>query len=604
MKTRILKSAIRFLFGADLWKSRFGVMAAASFLSLLWFVTDWCMATTFRSMSSPTLWIVNIAAALVLTLPFALCRRVWVQMVWILALDALFEANIMYCRTYFTAIPPDNYSLVGNLSDFTASVFDSLAWTDAGFVVIAVAAWIAALRMPERPVRRFAARYTAVTLTALLAATVAVGVRGSFFAQYDRLVQSCYYSTCGVPTYTLAGHIAYSLHSAAPPSAAELAAARRWIAAHDAEHSGMKAPLPADSVRRNLVVILLESFESWPVERRVGSLPITPYIDSLVSLPSTLYAPNMLTQVASGRSIDCQLMLCAGLLPPYGSVYSMKYPQSAYLTLNKAMRERYGAKSYIFTADKPTTWNQAIIARSFGYDSLIDRRAWRHDELIGNPAKLSDGSFLRQAVAELAKGHIWPPGAPRMLTFVTYSGHNPFVIPPALRDSALSAATKGMPEGVRHYIDAVHYTDSQLRILVRYIFSRPDAAQTLVVITGDHEGLASLRRQAMRSPKSRGLVSPGQFTPFIVLNSPEAGRVESVIGQIDMYPTLLSLLGLETYRWKGVGHNILGALPPQAAVSSMTGIAAGDTTAAPGIGHLRSARRTSDVIIRGNLLAR
>ena len=56
----------QWFFGADLWKSRFGVMAATCFLTMIWFVVDWCMGTTFRAMSIWELWVNNFLAAMVL----------------------------------------------------------------------------------------------------------------------------------------------------------------------------------------------------------------------------------------------------------------------------------------------------------------------------------------------------------------------------------------------------------------------------------------------------------------------------------------------------------------------------------------------------------
>ena len=72
------------------------------------------------------------------------------------------------------------------------------------------------------------------------------------------------------------------------------------------------------------------------------------------------------------------------------------------------------------------------------------------------------------------------------------------------------------------------------------------------------------------------------------------------MGQIDMYPTLLSLLGLDSYGWKGQGQNILMPGRVEAAISSMTGETLGDTTrVAPGaMRNLRSARRISDLTIK------
>ena len=95
------------------------------------------------------------------------------------------------------------------------------------------------------------------------------------------------------------------------------------------------------AVRDNLVIILCESLESWVIDRKVDGVEITPVLDSLIAdTASTLYAPNVLTQVAAGRSIDCQLLVNAGMLPMQSSVYSMRYPQNRYYTLNRALAEK------------------------------------------------------------------------------------------------------------------------------------------------------------------------------------------------------------------------------------------------------------------------
>ena len=45
-------------------------------------------------------------------------------------------------------------------------------------------------------------------------------------------------------------------------------------------------------------------------------------------------------------------------------------------------------------------------------------------------------------------------------------------------------------------------------------------------------------------------------------------RYDAVIGQVDVYPTLLDVMGANAYPWKGLGHSILrypvaGAIQPR-----------------------------------------
>ncbi|MDE5829843.1 MAG: hypothetical protein K2H48_07665 [Duncaniella sp.] len=224
---------MNFLFGADLWRSRLGVMLLVTWLSLMWYVFDWCAFTTFRAMSDWMLYVSNILAAMLLTLPFLLSRRMWLQIAVVVLTDALLVANIMYCRTYFTDIPHESFALAGNLSDFTASVYSSLNILDLGFVVILVAGAVWAARVkPDKAPRRMLRYFSVLALSALVSA-FGLLARGGFYKEYDRLKESCYFSTCASPTYTFAGHVIYSLHNTTAADGEAMAGeVDKWLAEH------------------------------------------------------------------------------------------------------------------------------------------------------------------------------------------------------------------------------------------------------------------------------------------------------------------------------------------------------------------------------------
>lgn len=558
-------------------------------------------------MSDWLLYACNALGALLLTLPFMLTRSNIVQLIFMLVIDGVLISNLMYCRTYYSAIPADSYLLVGNLADFKASVVDSIRWYDALLFAVTIVAYLNIRKKCRRGVksgRQDMRLYAVYVCVMAVIATVGLWMRGGFYKEYNRLVESCYYTTCGVPTYTVAGHVIYTILD----GNAELTDdQRRMIADWQSEHDRLfpYTPLPDSIGRRdNLVIILCESLESWVVEADVDGKPVTPFLNSLVADSTTLYAPRVLTQVGSGRSIDCQLLLDAGCHPMLNSVYSMKYPDNNYPSLIKAMAGEKGARCWLLTCDKPVVWNQEPIARSMGYDAILHRDSWVIDEQVGNPPKLSDGSFMRQSVAKLRSGEIWPVDTPVFLQFVTYSGHNPFCLPDALKDPGFQPSTAVYPRRFIDYVTMAHYTDAQISRLVEYIKSRPDYDRTVIVITGDHEGLAADRKDLLADPASASIVSPGQYTPFIVVNSPVGGRIDYTVGQIDMYPTLLNLMHLDNYRWKGMGTSILSPAHPRAAVSSVNGALLPDTTAldAARRTNLLTARQISDLLIRHNLL--
>ncbi|WP_346298296.1 hypothetical protein [Alistipes sp.] len=542
------------------------------FLKVLLFDLLWCLDTTFSSFFYPIAYLSKSILALLLTLPLVLRAPRWVEAVVALATDLFLVANLLYFRTYYTAIPLESYALAGNLRDFTASVTESLRWPDLLFPLSTAAALLAARRMPQpRLPRRGLVRYAnALLLSSLLTAALLVG-KGGFRRSYEamlvhrQLSATTTYSLFGTLLYEalrerveftpeLAGEVERWLAAGRPAADAEEAAeglsagggsaageeatgrghsmadalstgsdgeeadAPRTGALADAPHAahpdtglkphsaaqpgtdssiGPDAHSPAPAVtrpsahpatrpktlpgdRRRVVVIFVESLESWVLERSVEGQELTPCLNRLLHEERTLYAPQVVTQVKGGRSIDAQLLVTTGLLPLENGCWSARCPHTAYPSLVKAFRQRHpGARALLFTPDKEIVWNQ------------------------------------------------------------------------------------------------------------------------MIVITGDHEGLASERPALASSAAGRGLVSEGRFTPLIVVNAPAAMRCTDTVGQIDIYPTLLDLLGLDDYHWHGLGRSLLRADAPRAAVDprlERVGAAVDSTTEQ----HLRQAWSLSDRIIRSD----
>jgi len=514
-----------------------------------------------------------------------------------LVLDGLLISNLMYSRTYNSVIPLESYLLAGNLSDFMASVVDSMRWIDILFPISTLIAGFWVRRYA--PEARLAWRRVVHYMTIIIAVGAICGLllvpKGGFSKTIDDMQSANYYS-CVTPEYTFFGSLLYdAMHTDAPCTPQIQEEVKTWFALQP-----NYVPL-SDSIseRKNLVVVLCESLESWVIGLRMEGKEITPNLNRAIADTQTLYAPNTLTQVKGGRSIDCQLLLNAGLLPLRSGCYAMKYTGNNYHTLTKAIASTYNSRSYLLTVDKPVTWNQAQVAKAFGIDTLLSKDSWRLDEKVGSRKKLGDVSFMRQAVEKMKTGEIWKRGEHVYLQFVTYSGHNPFILP----DNLKRIHFKGnYPQKMLDYMTMANYTDYAVGILLQYLKSRPDWHETMVVIVGDHEGLAADRADIRRSAEARRVVSAGQYTPFIVLNSPVAMRYDGVLGQVDMYPTILNLMHLDNYYWRGMGQSILDKRKVAVAVGSQMNIE-GDVSHATKveINRLTQAHTIADWVIRYNM---
>nr|WP_106634519.1 hypothetical protein [Alistipes sp. Marseille-P5061] len=178
------------------------------FLKFLLFDLLWCLDTTFSSFSYPIAYLSKSILALLLTLPLVLRAPRWVEAVVALATDLFLVANLLYFRTYYTAIPLESYALAGNLRDFTASVTESLRWPDLLFPLSTAAALLAARRMPQpRLPRRGLVRYAnALLLSSLLTAALLVG-KGGFRRSYEAML--VHRQLSATTTYSLFGTLLY-----------------------------------------------------------------------------------------------------------------------------------------------------------------------------------------------------------------------------------------------------------------------------------------------------------------------------------------------------------------------------------------------------------
>lgn len=583
----------------QLWDKTAIIFAVGIFLTFVAFDVIWCMDTTFASFSFFETYATKIIATLALAGVYALTRCRWAQIVVMALLDVLLVANLMYFRTYYSAIPASSYLEAGNLADFKASVTDSLRWADIVLPLITIATAVMAFRYKTTKRQPLTAvlKWWAAPLAGFALLLTGVNLcKGGFHKSLRSVRQSAYLCSADAPIFSVFGCIWYDITDAAEPITPEKQAEiERWLASQP-KHQ------PADSVtekRSNLLIVFAESLESWVLEKKVDGKEITPCLNRLLKEKSTLYAPNVLTQVKGGRSIDAQLMICSGLLPLMSGTYSSLYYDNTFYTLQKAMRGQKHSRSYLLTIDKVSTWNQGAVARSFGTDTIISYHDFKMTEAFGTHKRIGDASFFQQCREKIERGEVWKPGESVYMQFVTYSGHAPFKLPDHLRTITFPAS---IPEKAADYMTTAHYTDKAIGDFVAYLKTLPQYKETIVVIVGDHEGLASYRQELVGNPACRGLVSDKQLTPFIVLNSPVGMRYDKFMGQIDIYPTLLNLMQLDAYRWHGLGQSILDPRKQGVAVGSVMNVEG--TGSDKEVERLKEAHTVSDYMLRYDWLKR
>ncbi|MCD8102141.1 MAG: LTA synthase family protein [Alistipes sp.] len=572
----------------------------AVWIKFILFDLVWCSATTFTPFSTFELYAYSILASLILVIPYVYTRSGWVMWILMLALDMLLVGNLLYFRTYNSSIPLESYTLWGNLSDYKNNVWLSFRWVDALFFAITGAAGCIYYRLQKkcgygRDAGRqgFAvrSRFLLLPFAVFMLAFAVQSFKGGFIKAYRTLKQSYKYSFV-TPMYTVFGSLYYDIAKEKYIYTDRIGERiAQWVETHNARLTASPMDTP-----QNVIFILLESFESWMIGLEVDGVEITPNLNRLVADSTVFYAPHVLSQVKGGRSADAKLMFNTGLLPIQDGSYSTQFAGNRFPSLVEGFRELYPeAVSCVLCVDKPSTWNQGVFWASFGYDRMVGRAFFKEEDTFGPKNIMGDVPFLRQCAEKIISGENWDRDGNNFVQVVTYSGHYPFTIPDRLAYISLPA---DMPELLREYMTVGNYTDHAVGLFLEMLDGEGILENTTVIITGDHEGLANHRQNLARSDAGRGRVSAGQYTPLIILNSGARGVYEPVMGQIDIYPTLLDILGLDGYRWRGLGTSIYDPTHTGAACSPQMQLV-GDTDATPGEmqDRLREAWEISDLII-------
>ncbi|MCM1004961.1 MAG: LTA synthase family protein [Prevotella sp.] len=582
------------------WDVGTAIFAGAVFASLMAFNVVWCMWTTFTPFSHFPLYISTILVTLILTLPYAMWRCKYVQLLILIALQVLLLANLMYSRTYFNVIPLTSYTNAGNLSDFMPSVWASLRWSDLVFLLITVATvWLLyRYRKPIASERTSRPAYAAALAIPLLITLIVFPTPGRFKDKCYEISNGAY-SYRSIPVmYTVFGNLIYqTINELEQLSPCDIKETEDYLAAIPRIESlpeGVSEP-------ENLIFIFCESLESWVIDMKYDGQEVTPNLNALLRKKGTFYDPHVVSQARDGRSIDGQLLCLTGLYPLTQGAYAVRYPDHEYPSLHKALKQDRGARAVLLTGDKEYVWNQGVIGRSFGLDTIVSFNDFRIDESYSGRKHIVDTELMRQSIDKINKGDLWPADRPYYLQIVTYSGHTPFKLP----DNEKKLKIKSdIPSVMADYMQVAHFTDEALGIMISYLRTRPDWDKTMVVITGDHEGLADHRQECLAAEQGRKYVSAEQYVPFIVLNSPISGRTDKVMGQVDIFSSLLYLLGLNNYEWTGLGRSIFSANHPGGAISTL-----GERICTPGAvireeqwKTLSDGMRHSDRILRYDLL--
>ncbi|WP_322003485.1 LTA synthase family protein [Marinobacter alexandrii] len=283
-----------------------------------------------------------------------------------------------------------------------------------------------------------------------------------------------------------------------------------------------QTPGTEKAVPLNLVIVLEESLGATFVES-LGGWPVTPRLEALKSDGwwfENLYA----TGTRSVRGIEAVI---SGFLPSASrSVVKLSLSQSHFFTL-AGLLERNGYNTGFIYGGEAHFDNMRSFFSGNGFQHISDQGDYANPNFIGSWG-VSDEDLFNKTNEELEKLH--RSGQPFFRLVFSSSNHTPFEFP----DGRISLYDRDK----NTVNNAVKYADHALGEFIETARQQDYWKNTVFLIVADHDARVwGDELVPIKNFHIPGLILGGEIEPK---------RVSTIASQIDLAPTLLSLMGLET----------------------------------------------------------
>ncbi|MEE3953612.1 LTA synthase family protein [Peribacillus frigoritolerans] len=303
----------------------------------------------------------------------------------------------------------------------------------------------------------------------------------------------------------------------------------------------------------NVIYVHLESIQDFLIDYKLHGEEVTPFLNSLTKEENTLYFDNFYHQTAQGKTADAEFMIENSLYGlPQGSAFTTKGLNTYQAA--PAILGQQGYTSAVFHANTGSFWNRDEIYKSFGYNEFFDSSSYdmNPEDLTGYG--LMDKPFFEESIPLMES-----LPQPFYSKLITVTHHFPFSID--AEDATIKPHTTG-DESVDTYFQTARYADEALEQFFTSLKESGLYENSVIVMYGDHYGISENHNKAMEKVIGKEITpleNAGlqQVPLFIRVPGAEGGINHEYGGQIDLLPTLLHLLGVDTKDYVQFGTDLL-----------------------------------------------
>ncbi|MGD6841349.1 LTA synthase family protein [Bacillus infantis] len=291
---------------------------------------------------------------------------------------------------------------------------------------------------------------------------------------------------------------------------------------------------------KNVILISMESTQNFVINEKVNGQEITPFLNDFIK--ESYYFNNFYHQTAQGKTSDSEFLVDNSLYPLSRGAVFFTHSGNKFAAAPEILNQN-GYYTASLHANNKSFWNRDIMYDSFGYQRFYSLPDYEVTETNSVGWGMKDIDFFEQSIQ-----HLKEMPEPYYAKFITLTNHFPFEL--GEEDQFIEPYTSGN-KTVDNYFPTVRYTDEAIKNFIQKLKDEGIYEDSIIILYGDHYGISENHNKAM------GEFLGTEVTPFVstqlqrvplIIHIPgqEGKTISKVSGQIDLKPTILHLLGIDT----------------------------------------------------------
>ncbi|MBS9336737.1 LTA synthase family protein [Fructobacillus papyrifericola] len=338
----------------------------------------------------------------------------------------------------------------------------------------------------------------------------------------------------------------------------ELATVQKYVNEH---YAGMNSTYAGKAKGKNVIVIHLESFQQFSIDRKVNGQEVTPFLNSLYHSKDSLSFDNFFHEVGQGKTSDAENMLETSTFGlPQGSLFAKLGNDQTFQAMPAILNQRAGYSSAVFHGNNGSFWNRTNVYKNMGYQNWISGEYFDSTGKRATAWGLKDKLLFKDSIPYLEQLQ-----HPFYAKYLTVTNHTPFELDKEDQDPNFQTSNSGS-KYIDNYFVTNHYLDQSIQEFFTYLKKSGLYDNTMVVLYGDHYGINNSENKELAPLLGK---DPNQWTDLdtenlqrtpLIIHIPgfqNGGIQHTYGGEIDVAPTIEHLLGLSSKRYIQLGQDLL-----------------------------------------------